>query len=545
MSAIKKIESDSQSVLRSMAKGVRQLVAAVGQTLGPKGRYVAIETKGPFPIITKDGVTVAKEIVLEHPIENMGAASVRLAAEKAAERSGDGTTTTTVLAGAMIYAYSQRPSKSNPIDVRRGIEAALSQTLEIIEAIAIPVSGNLKTLKQVASVSANNDNNVGEIVSEAFSMAGGSGVVNVEPSRDSSTSISTSDGYQFNRGYASRAFITSEAKLEASQSNCSVLLYMDNVSKIEQIGRYMQESIGQLQKSFVLIAKSITDDALETMEREFKNRGVKCLAITAPEYGETMEEMMKDIASVTGGTILRDGDNIPSEGRSLDFSVLGLAESVTATSTMTTIIGSEGDHVTTGTRIDEITDQIETFENKDLVKVMEERVAKLSGGISTIRVGAATEVEMKEKFDRYEDAVLAVRAAMKGGVIAGGGIPLLAIHSKLHLIAKLSPDDKSDFAIGKAIFFEALKAPFCTISANAGRSPSNDVNKVLKAPLVSGDDIYNIGINFNTGDFGNLVNEGILDPAIVTIEALKAAVSVSCMIITTGATVTFKRKDEE
>ncbi len=504
----------------ALLRGIDILANAVKVTLGPQGRNVVLERKFGAPHVTKDGVTVAKEIELQDPAENVGAQLIREAASKTADNAGDGTTTACVLAQEMIHAgLKYVASGANPIDLKRGIDKAVQAVVEKLREMSVEVGDDYKKIEQVATVSANNDPKIGQIVTEAMRKVKKEGVITVEEAKGTETYVDVVEGMQFDRGYLSPYFITDPDKMECVLEDPYILITDKKISSMKDFLPIL-EKVVQAGKPLLVIAEDVEGEALATLVVN-KLRGVlKICAVKAPGFGDRRKAMLQDIAILTGGTVISEEQGYKLEHA--DLSMLGRAEKVVVDKENTTIIGGKGNPEDIKARIKQIEAEIEKSTSEyDKEKLME-RKAKLSGGVAVIYVGAATEVEMKEKKDRIEDALSATRAAVEEGIVPGGGVAYLRALSALDKVEVNNEDERW----GVEIVRKALKAPLRQIAQNAGYEGSVVVERVLEK---DGD----YGFNARTGKFENLYEAGVIDPTKVVRVALENGASVAGMFLIT------------
>lgn len=505
-----------------LKSGVDKLANAVKVTLGPKGREVVIEKKWGVPVVTKDGVTVAKEVELKDQFENIGAQLVKEVASKTADVAGDGTTTATVLAQAIFSeGLKAIASGANPMDLKRGIDEAVSMVIDEVRKASIQVTSN-KEIEQVATISANNDPIVGKLLAEAMEKVGKDGVITVEESKSSETTLETVQGMQFDRGYLSPYFITDADKMQSVLENPYILIYEKKISNIKELLPVL-ENVVRVGKSLVIIAEDVEAEALATLVVNTLKGVIKAVAVKAPGFGQRRKEYLEDIAILTGGQAITEDLGIKLESVTLDM--LGQAEKVIVDKENTTIVGGKGDKKKVEARIEQIKKQIkETTSDYDREK-LQERLAKLSGGVAIIRVGAATESELKEKKARVEDAVHATKAAAEEGIVAGGGTAL-AKASKVLGNYKSSNKDRE---LGIQIVYNACKYPLKQIAYNAGYEGSLVLEKVLE----NAD--KNFGFDANEGEYKDMVKAGIIDPTKVVRTALQNAASAAGIMLTAEA----------
>ncbi|HLB94354.1 MAG TPA: chaperonin GroEL [Candidatus Babeliales bacterium] len=513
-----------QNARHKILDGVNTLADAVKVTLGPKGRNVAIEKGFGSPIITKDGVSVAKEIELKDRLENMGAQMVREVASRTADVAGDGTTTATVLAQAIFREGNKYVTAgANPMELKRGIEKAVEVVVAEIKKQAKPVSGR-KEIEQVATVSANSDTIIGKQIAEAMERVGRDGVITVEEAKGMENELDVVEGMQFDRGYLSPYFVTNSEKMEASLSETSILLYDKKISSMKALLPIL-EQIAKSGKSLLIIAEEIEGEALATLVVNKLRGTLNVVAVKAPGFGDRRKAMLDDIAVLTGATVISEEIGLKLENATFDD--LGQAKKVLITKDSCTIIDGYGNQDLIKARTSMIRSQIEDCNSDYDKEKLQERLAKLSGGVAVIKVGAATETEMKEKKDRIEDALHATRAAVEEGIIAGGGIALLKAQQALDSLTGLENDEK----LGVQIVYRALEEPIRAIVTNAGHEASVIVNEVKKNPSVS------FGFDAKTGQYTDMITAGIIDPAKVARTALQNAASISGLLLTTEAMI--------
>jgi chaperonin GroEL len=514
---------------RALERGVNLVADAVKVTLGPKGRNVVLEKKWGSPTITKDGVTVAKEVELEDPFENMGAQLCREVASKTNDVAGDGTTTATVLAQAIVAeGLKYVAAGGNPILVKRGIEMAVEKAVEEIKKHAIPVSTK-EDVEHVASI-AGNDPEIGKVIAEAMEKVGKDGVITVEESKGTTTTLEVVEGMQFDRGYISPYFITDPERMEAVLEDCYILIHEKKISNAQDLIPLL-EKIANARKPLLIIAEDVEGDALATLVVN-KIRGVlNVAAVKAPGFGERRKAMLEDIAILTGGKFLSEDLGIKLEN--VDFSMLGRVKKVIVAKEETTIVEGAGSRDAVMGRINQIKKQIEETESNYDREKLQERLAKLAGGVAVIKVGAATETELKEKKHRFEDALSATRAAVEEGIVPGGGVTYLNIIPALDGIGE-TPDEQH----GAAIVRRALEEPLRQIAENAGLEGSVVVERVKSMEK-------GWGLNALTGEYVDMVKAGIVDPVKVTRSALQNAASIAGMLLTTEALVVEKPEKKE
>ncbi|MBK6936043.1 MAG: chaperonin GroEL [Chitinophagaceae bacterium] len=516
-----------------MKKGVDTLANAVKVTLGPKGRNVVIEKKFGAPQVTKDGVTVAKEIELEDPIENMGAQMVKEVASKTADIAGDGTTTATVLAQSIISeGLKMVAAGANPMDLKRGIDKAVSLVVESLKNQSQTVGSDSKKIQQVATISANNDETIGKLIAEAFVKVGKEGVITVEEAKGTDTTVDVVEGMQFDRGYISPYFVTNSEKMEVELQNPYILIYDKKISNMKDILQIL-EKVAQGGRPLLIIAEDLEGEALATLVVNKLRGTLKVAAVKAPGFGDRRKEMLKDIAILTGGVVI--SEDLGAKIENADLSLLGQASSITIDKDNTIVVGGKGKKSEIKGRVEEITIQIQNTTSDYDKEKLQERLAKLSGGVAVLYVGAATEVEMKEKKDRVDDALHATRAAVEEGIVPGGGVAF--IRSIESLEAKVR-GQIADEQTGMAIVRRALEEPIRILTANAGIDGSIVVQKIKEG---KGD----FGFNARTEEYENLFKAGVIDPTKVTRVALENAASIAGMLLTTECVVADKPKKEE
>lgn len=515
-----------------MKKGVDTLSDAVKVTLGPKGRNVVLEKKFGAPTVTKDGVTVAKEIELEDVIENMGAQMVKEVASKTADIAGDGTTTATVLAQSIISeGLKNVAAGANPMDLKRGIEKAVEKVVAHLSSQSQTVGTDAKKIQQVAAISANNDENIGKLISEAFAKVGKDGVITVEEARGTETGIEVVEGMQFDRGYISPYFVTNSEKMEAEMEKPYILIYDKKISNMKDV-LHILEKIAQQGAPLLIIAEDLEGEALATLVVNKLRGTLKVAAVKAPGFGDRRKEMLTDIAVLTKGIVISEEQGYKLENA--DLSYLGRAERVVIDKDNTTIVGGKGKKEDITARVNQIKAQIETTTSDYDKEKLQERLAKLSGGVAVLNVGAATEMEMKEKKDRVDDALHATRAAVEEGIVPGGGVAYIRAIDALEKFKGANEDETTGVAIVK----RALEEPLRQIVENAGIEGSIVVQKVKEG---KGD----FGFNARTDEYENLYKAGVIDPTKVTRIALENAASIAGMLLTTECVVADKPKKEE
>jgi chaperonin GroEL len=507
--------------------GVDKLANAVKVTLGPRGREVIIEKKWGSPLVTKDGVTVAKEIELKDPYENMGAQLVKEVASKTSDVAGDGTTTATVLAQAIFTeGLKAIASGANPMDIKRGIDKAVSVVVEEIKKLSIPVSGR-REIEQVATVSANNDQTIGKIIADAMEAVGKDGVITVEESKSAETTLETVQGMQFDRGYLSPYFITNPDKMECVLEEPYILIYEKKISNVKDLLPVLEQVV-RAGRPILIIAEDVEAEALATLVVNHLKGVIRACAVKAPGFGQRRKDYLQDIAILTNGTAITEELGIKLESITLDM--LGRADKVIVDKDNTTIVGGKGSKEAIQARIEQIRKQIqETTSDYDREK-LQERLAKLSGGVAIIRVGAATEAEMKEKKARVEDAVHATKAAVEEGIVPGGGVALVRASESLDNLNVDNPDQQ----IGVDIVKKACRAPLRQIAANAGFEGYVVLEKVIALGKEKG---VNYGFDASVGEYKDMVEAGIIDPTKVVRTAIMNAASVAGTMLTAEALV--------
>ncbi|HET6254888.1 MAG TPA: chaperonin GroEL [Puia sp.] len=515
-----------------MKRGVDILANAVKVTLGPKGRNVVLEKKFGAPSITKDGVTVAKEIELEDPIENMGAQMVKEVASKTADIAGDGTTTATVLAQSIIgEGLKNVAAGANPMDLKRGIDKAVEKVVANLSAQSQTIGNDKNKIEQVASVSANNDANIGKLIAQAFGKVGKEGVITVEEAKGTDTTVEVVEGMQFDRGYISPYFVTNSEKMEAELQTPYILIYDKKISAMKDI-LHILEKVAQSGRPLLIIAEDLEGEALATLVVNKLRGTIKVAAVKAPGFGDRRKEMLQDIAILTKGIVISEEQGYKLEGA--DISYLGTAASVTIDKDNTTVVGGKGKKEDITARVNQIKAQIETTTSDYDKEKLQERLAKLSGGVAVLYVGAATEMEMKEKKDRVDDALHATRAAVEEGIVPGGGVAYIRAIEALEKLKGANEDETTGIAIVK----RALEEPIRQIVVNSGVEGSIVVQKVKEG---KGD----FGYNARTDEYENLLKAGVIDPTKVTRIALENAASIAGMLLTTECVVADKPKKEE
>ena len=515
-----------------MKRGVDTLANAVRVTLGPKGRNVVIEKKFGAPGITKDGVTVAKEIELEDPIENIGAQMVKEVASKTADIAGDGTTTATVLAQAIISeGLKNVAAGANPMDLKRGIEKAVIAVVEHLKGQSQAIGDNNEKIEQVAAISANNDSSIGKLIAEAMTKVGKEGVITVEEAKGTDTTVDVVKGMQFDRGYISAYFVTNSEKMEAELQSPYILIYDKKISSMKDI-LHILEKVAQSGRPLLIIAEDLDGEALATLVVNKLRGTLKVAAVKAPGFGDRRKEMLQDIAVLTKGIVISEEQGYKLENADLTY--LGEADTVTIDKDNTTLVGGKGDKKDITARVNQIKAQIETTTSDYDKEKLQERLAKLSGGVAVLYVGAATEVEMKEKKDRVDDALHATRAAVEEGIIPGGGVAYIRAIESLEQLKGVNEDETTGIQIVK----RAVEEPIRQIVVNSGVEGSIVVQKVKENKA-------DYGFNARTEVYENLFAAGVIDPTKVMRIALENAASIAGMLLTTECVVSDKPKKDE
>ncbi|MBN09727.1 MAG: chaperonin GroEL [Flavobacteriaceae bacterium] len=501
-------------------RGVDALANAVKVTLGPKGRNVVIGKSFGSPQVTKDGVTVAKEIELEDTLENMGAQMVKEVASKTNDLAGDGTTTATILAQAIVKeGLKNVAAGANPLDLKKGIDKSVFAIVKHLEKQSVQVGNSSEKIQQVASISANNDENIGSLITEAFEKVGKEGVITVEEAKGTDTYVDVVEGMQFDRGYLSPYFVTDSEKMQTDLETPYILLYDKKISAMKDLLPIL-EPVAQTGKPLLVIAEDVDGEALATLVVNKLRGALKIAAVKAPGFGDRRKAMLEDIAILTGGTVISEERGFNIENTTIEM--LGTAEKVTIDKDNTTVVNGSGESKNINDRVNQIKAQIESSTSDYDKEKLQERLAKLSGGVAVLYVGAPSEVEMKEKKDRVDDALHATRAAVEEGIVAGGGVALLNTSSSLEKLKTKNADE----ATGVQIVFKAIESPLRTIVENSGGEGSVVVSKVLEGNS-------NFGYDANEGIFVDMLKKGIIDPTKVTRIALENAASVAGMILTT------------
>ncbi|RKF04385.1 chaperonin GroEL [Tenacibaculum lutimaris] len=522
-----KFDVDARDGLK---RGVDALANAVKVTLGPKGRNVIISKSFGAPHVTKDGVSVAKEVELEDELENMGAQMVKEVASKTNDLAGDGTTTATVLAQAIVKeGLKNVAAGANPMDLKRGIDKAVTAITEDLAKQSKEVGDSSEKIKQVAAISSNNDAVIGNLIAEAFGKVGKEGVITVEEAKGTDTYVDVVEGMQFDRGYLSPYFVTDADKMIADLENPYILLFDKKISNLQEILPIL-EPVAQSGRPLLIVAEDVDGQALATLVVNKLRGGLKIAAVKAPGFGDRRKAMLEDIAILTGGTVISEERGFSLENATLDL--LGTAETVTIDKDNTTIVNGSGDEAQIKARVNQIKAQIETTTSDYDREKLQERLAKLAGGVAVLYVGAASEVEMKEKKDRVDDALHATRAAVEEGIVAGGGVALVRAKKVLETIAT----DNLDETTGIQIVNRAIEAPLRTIVENAGGEGSVVINKVLEGN-------QNFGYDAKSETYVDMLEAGIIDPKKVTRVALENAASVAGMILTTECALVDIKED--
>ncbi|CAM1334824.1 chaperonin GroEL [Tenacibaculum aestuariivivum] len=512
-----KFDVDARDGLK---RGVDALANAVKVTLGPKGRNVIISKAFGAPHVTKDGVTVAKEVELEDPLENMGAQMVKEVASKTNDLAGDGTTTATVLAQAIVKeGLKNVAAGANPMDLKRGIDKAVAAIIKDLAKQSKEVGNSSEKIQQVASISANNDKVIGDLIATAFGKVGKEGVITVEEAKGMDTYVDVVEGMQFDRGYLSPYFVTDADKMIATLENPYILLFDKKISNLQEILPIL-EPVSQSGRPLLIIAEDVDGQALATLVVNKLRGGLKIAAVKAPGFGDRRKAMLEDIAILTGGTVISEERGFSLENATLDL--LGTAETVTIDKDNTTIVNGAGDETQIKARVNQIKAQIDTTTSDYDKEKLQERLAKLAGGVAVLYVGAASEVEMKEKKDRVDDALHATRAAVEEGIVAGGGVALVRAKKVLESLVTENLDETT----GVQIVNKAIEAPLRTIVENAGGEGSVVINKVLEGKK-------DFGYDAKSEVYVDMLEAGIIDPKKVTRVALENAASVAGMILTT------------
>ena len=514
----------------ALKRGVDALANAVKVTLGPKGRNVIIDKKFGSPIITKDGVTVAKEIELSNPVENMGAQLLKEVASKTADAAGDGTTTATVLAQAIVTGGLKNVAAgANPMDLKRGIDKAVEAVVANLKVQSQNVGNDNKKIEQVATISANNDSTIGKLIAEAMAKVKKEGVITVEEAKGTDTTVEVVEGMEFDRGYISPYFITDVDKMEAVLDSPLILIYEKKISSMKELLPVLEKAV-QTGKPILIIAEDVDGEALQTLVVNRLRSNLKICAVKAPGFGDRRKAMLEDLAILTGGIFIAEDRGFLLENADLTF--LGKAEKVTIDKDNTTIVGGAGKKADITARVNQIKAQIESTTSDYDKEKLQERLAKLAGGVAVLYVGAATEVEMKEKKDRVDDALAATRAAVEEGIVPGGGVAYIRAIAALEKLKGINEDENT----GIQIVRRAIEEPLRQICANCGIEGSIVVQKVKE-----GKDDY--GFNARTEKYENLLKAGVIDPTKVSRIALENAASVAAMLLTTDCVLAEKKEE--
>ena len=519
----------------SIKNGVDKLANAVKVTLGPKGRNVILQKSYGTPHITKDGVSVAKEIELEDPIENIGAQLVREVASKTADQAGDGTTTATVLTQAIFNdGLKMVTAGANPMDLKKGIDKAVIAVVGELKTMSKKISTS-KEVEQIATISANNDSEIGSMISSAMDVVGKDGIITVEAAKGTETSVKTVEGMQFDRGYLSPFFVTNQEKMEAELDSPYILLYEKKISALKEILPILEQT-AQTGKPLLIIAEDIEGEALASLVVNKMRGTLKIAAVKAPAFGDRRKEMLQDIAILTGGSVISEELGMKLEDTTLDM--LGTAEKITIDKDTTIVINGSGTTESIKARIDVIKAQIEKTTSDYDKEKLQERLSKLAGGVAILYIGASTETEMKEKKDRVDDALHATRAAVAEGIVPGGGVALLKASDVLINTGFHTTLENADQQLGANIIQSAIKSPFKTIISNAGGSPDVIINKVIE---LGG----NFGYNARIDEYVDMIETGIIDPTKVTRLALENAASIAGLLLTTECVVGIKPEQKD
>src|SRR5665647_3929 len=515
-----------------MKKGVDTLANAVKVTLGPKGRNVVIEKKFGAPQVTKDGVTVAKEIELEDPIENMGAQMVKEVASKTADIAGDGTTTATVLAQSIISeGLKNVAAGANPMDLKRGIDKAVIAVVKHLKKQSVAVGENNNKIEQVASISANNDESIGKLIAQAMTKVGKEGVITVEEAKGTDTTVEVVEGMQFDRGYVSPYFVTNSEKMEADLENPFILIYDKKISAMKDI-LHILEKVAQSGRPLLIISEDLEGEALATLVVNKLRGTLKVAVVKAPGFGDRRKEMLQDLAVLTKGIVISEDQGYKLENADLTY--LGEASSVTIDKDNTTVVGGKGEKKDITARVNQIKAQIETTTSDYDKEKLQERLAKLSGGVAVLYVGAASEVEMKEKKDRVDDALHATRAAVEEGIVPGGGVAYIRAIESLDNLKGANEDETT----GIQIVRRAVEEPLRQIVVNSGIEGSIVVQKIKEGKA-------DFGFNARTEVYENLLAAGVIDPTKVTRIALENAASIAGMLLTTECVISDKPEKDK
>jgi chaperonin GroEL len=529
MAKIIKFDLEARTSLKA---GVDKLANAVKVTLGPKGRNVILQKQFGVPHITKDGVSVAKEIELEDPIENMGAQLVKEVASKTADQAGDGTTTATVLAQEIYnLGFKNVAAGANPMDLKRGIDVAVGAVVKELANISKKIKSSTE-IEQVATISANNDSEIGKMIATAMEKVGKDGIITVEEAKGIETEVKVVEGMQFDKGYSSPYFVTNQDTMDVQFDNALVLIYDKRISAMKDILPVL-ESVAQTNKPLVIISEDLEGEAMATLVVNKMRGTLKVAAVKAPAFGDRRKEMLEDIATITGGTVISEEVGLSLE--KVTMSMLGKAEKIIIDKDTTTIINGAGKKEDIKSRVELIKSQIEKSTSDYDSEKLQERLSKLSGGVAILYIGAATEVEMKEKKDRVDDALHATRAAVAEGIVPGGGVALIRAQMSLD---NLELPNESDYNTGIFIVRKAIEAPLKTIVQNAGGSAEVIINEVRSSK-------GNIGYNARTEQYVDMVKAGIIDPTKVTRLALENAGSIASLLLTTECVIATEKEEKQ
>lgn len=529
MAKMIKFDTDARDALK---RGVDTLANAVKVTLGPKGRNVVIDKKFGSPSITKDGVSVAKEIELKDPIENMGAQMVKEVASKTADLAGDGTTTATVLAQAIINAGMKNVAAgANPMDLKRGVDKAVKSVVEYLKTISVEVGDDNKKIEQIATISANNDFEIGKLIADAMARVGKEGVITVEEAKGTDTYVDVVEGMQFDRGYLSPYFVTNAEKMEVEAENPYILIYDKKISNMKELLPVLEKTV-QTGRHLIIISEDVEGEALATLVVNKIRGTLKISAVKAPGFGDRRKAMLEDIAILTGGTVISEERGYKLENADLSF--LGTAERVTIDKDNTTIINGQGKKEDITARVNQIKAQMESTTSDYDKEKLQERLAKLAGGVAVLYVGAASEMEMKEKKDRVDDALHATRAAVEEGIVPGGGVAFIRALAALENVKTDNEDQKT----GVNIIRKALEEPLRMIIANTGGEGSIIVQKIREGQ-------NDFGYNALTEQYENMYEAGVIDPTKVARVAIENAASVAGMLLTTECVLAEEPEEEK
>jgi chaperonin GroEL len=529
MAKIIKFDSEARTSLKA---GVDKLANAVKVTLGPKGRNVILQKQFGVPHITKDGVSVAKEIELEDPIENMGAQLVKEVASKTADQAGDGTTTATVLAQEIYnLGFKNVAAGANPMDLKRGIDVAVGAVVKELANISKKIKSSTE-IEQVATISANNDSEIGKMIATAMEKVGKDGIITVEEAKGIETEVKVVEGMQFDKGYSSPYFVTNQDTMDVQFDNALVLIYDKRISAMKDILPVL-ESVAQTNKPLVIISEDLEGEAMATLVVNKMRGTLKVAAVKAPAFGDRRKEMLQDIATITGGTVISEEVGLSLE--KVTMSMLGKAEKIVIDKDNTTIINGGGKKEDIKSRVELIKSQIDKSTSDYDTEKLQERLSKLSGGVAILYIGAATEVEMKEKKDRVDDALHATRAAVAEGIVPGGGVALIRAQKSLD---NLELPNEGDYNTGIFIVRKAIESPLKTIVQNAGGSAEVIINEVRSSK-------GNMGYNARTEEYVDMVKAGIIDPTKVTRLALENAGSIASLLLTTECVIATEKEEKQ